>query len=98
MFGNFSRFDKYFPYYDYFELNSKGFNSLDMELKYLSLINTFNSLRLNDDAKSLNSISYNELSYKSETIMVTLEEYFDFPDNFMQPINKHNNLSNDEKK
>ena len=64
LFGNFSRFDKYFPYYDYSEFYSKGFNSWDLELEYLSLVNTFNDLRLNNDAMSSNSISYDEfLSY-----------------------------------
>ena len=61
------------------------------------MVNTFNDLRLNNDAMSSKSISYDEfLSYKSETVMITLYEYLDFPDNFIQPINKDNSLSNDE--
>ena len=93
----FSRFDKYFPYYDYSEFYSKGFNSWDLELEYLSLVNTFDDLRLNNDAMSSNSISYDEfLSYKSETVMITLDEYLDFSDNFIQLINEDNSLSNDE--
>jgi len=29
-------------------------------------------------------------------VMITLDEYLDFSDNFIQPINKDNILSNDE--
>jgi len=96
LWDNLSGFDKYFSYYDYSKIYSKDFKDLDLQLEYLTLVNTFNNLGLNNKGLSLNSISYDDfLSYKSETMIVTLDEYLDIYNNFIEPVNKYNEELND---
>lgn len=95
---NFSGCYNYFSYYNYFESYLKDFKGLNLRLEYLFLVNIFNNLGLNNDGSSLNSISYDDfLSYKSEMLIVTLDDYLDIPDNFIKSISNDNKDLNDKK-